>query len=302
MLTYATVQDFKDMKDLDKSGIIVASLNGDTKIDRYLMRATRFIQRMTRRDFFPWIETREYPIPYAIFDLSLRQFRDAHLQLDQDLLETFEVTNGNQTLESSGYYLLEHNIYPKHIMALKHPNFWGGSTGGVSLTRRYDQQAISINGMWGYQDLRYPNDAWIDTYDVVEAGGIDASVTTLNVTSVENTDAWGEQSFLVGRMLRIENELIEITAIDEVANTVTVRRGVRGSTAVEHDENTVIKRWRVIEDILEATLQVAKTWREADIAAGGRLGVSDVSTGVEIGIPEDPLTTIKMYSRSMLHG
>lgn len=298
MLTYATVGDFMQMKDLGKSGIVVVTNQSKVKIDAYLERATRFIDRFTRRSFFPYYETRRYPIPYAFYDLMLRRFPSAPLNLDADLLEAIVVNNGITDLSDDKYYLLDTNIYPKVEIALKFPYYWGGLTG--SAISRYNQPVCSITGIWGFADYRYPYEFWIDTYNVIPSGGILANTTTIEVDNVDAIDSWGNEAFKKGYMIRVGNELMEVTDADTTTNEITVLRGVRGSTAVAHDEGDKITRWRVVEDIVEACLQVAKTWREADLAAGGRIGVSDASSGVELSIPSDPLNTIKMYARSIL--
>lgn len=301
MLTYATRADFIEMVDLGKGGI-VSPLPSDSndKIDQYLRRATRYIKKQTRRDFFPWIETREYTVPYAYYDLAIRRFPSAHLKLDQDLLEIFVLNNGVEDVDSDFYYPLEHNIYPKDVIAIKYPKYWGGQFGGVSPFKRYDEPIVTVQGLWGFHDFDYPREAWVDTLEDVEAGGINATQTALQFTDTEGVDAFGLTRVTLGSLLRIENELLEVTAVDTDTDVVTVLRGVRGSTAAAHDENTDIKRWRVVDDIVECTLNVAKTWREADVSAGGRMGVSDVSVGVEIGIPADALEIIKSYQRSLV--
>lgn len=304
-LTYAVLEDFIEMKDLKKSGIIVdLSEKGRTKIEQYLIRATRFIQRHTRRDFFPWRETRTYPIPYAFYDLAVRRYPSAHLQLDQDLIEVFTLNNGQEDITADYFYPLDLNIKPHYSIAIKFPKYWGGAFGGVTPFTRFDEGIISVDGLWGYAEntggWRYPDDFWIDTLFTLTATLSDSS-TTISIPALsDKQDELGEKPFVAGRMLRIDDEYLEIIAASTDTNTITVRRGARGSTPSEHLAGTLIERWRVIEDITEACLQIAKTWREADISAGSRIGVSDVSPGAELSIPADPLMILKSYSRSML--
>lgn len=304
-LTYAITEDFIEMKDLKKSGIVVdLSETGRVKIQQYLVRATRYIQRHTRRDFFPWRETRQFAIPYAYYDLAVRRFPTAHLQLDQDLIEVFSLNNGQEDLSPNFYYPIDTNIRPHYAIAIKFPKYWGGAFGGVSGLRRFDEPTISIDALWGYTEntggYRYPDDFWIDTLYALESDLNDTS-TIINITTpTDRFDEIGENPFAAGRLLRIEDEYLEIIAVENSTNTVTVRRGARGSTAGSHLANTPVQRWKVIEDITEACLQIAKIWREADISAGSRIGVSDVSPGAELSIPSDPLTIIKSYARSML--
>ena len=304
-LTYAVLQDFIEMKDLGKSGIVVdMSDKGRTKIEQYLLRATRYIQRHTRRDFFPWRETRKYPIPYTFYDLAVRRYPSAHLILDQDLIDVYVLNNGQEDIDDIYFYPLELNIKPHYAIAVKFPKYWGGMYGGVTPFTRFDEGLISVDGLWGYAEntggWRYPDDFWINTQFSLTATLSDNS-TVISIPSLgTQQDVLGEKPFVAGRLLKIEDEFIEIITDSIDTNTITVRRGARGTTAVEHLSGTLIERWRVIEDITEACLQIAKTWRESDISAGGRIGVSDVSPGAELSIPSDPLTILKSYSRSMI--
>ena len=301
MLTYATEDDFIQMKDVNKSGLITVSAASSDKIQAYLERATRFIRRFTGRDFFPWVETRHFPIPYAYSDLRMRRFPAAHLKLDQDLLETFNVNNGvDDLVETTQYFTLEYNIYPKRIIAVKYPYYWGGFSGaGISPYKRYDEAIIEVDAMWGYADHLYPSEAWIDTFETIPVGGLTSSATTMTLVDVDGDDAWNKKKFYLNQLIRVDDELMIVSGINTGTNVLTVLRGQRGSTATTHDAGVAIKRWRVLEDITDACLKIAKTWRESDIAAGGRLGVSEMSAGTEISIPADPLNTLKMYRRSI---
>lgn len=300
MLTYITVQEFLDIKDSTKTGIVTANTDSDGKILSYLKKATRYIERYTRRRFFPYIERQEYPVPYAALDLRVRRFPSAHMKLNQDLLETITVNNGVQDLEPDDYYLLEHNVYPKTIIGVRFPNYWGGMYGGGSYYKRYDEAVVYVTGIWGYADFDYPRNNWINTGETVPIGGIDATQTTLSLINTDGEDENGETRFLVGKMVRINNEFMEVNAVNNTTNVITVKRGIHGSTASTHESGDIIYTWRVVDDIREVTYQIAKLWREAGIATGGRIGVSDVSVGAELGIPNDPLMIMKSYQRSLV--
>lgn len=301
MLTYASTKTFMDMKDLNKTGLIAPIPDsGKTKIKDYLGRATRYIERQTRRQFFPSVEARVYPVPYAYYDLAVRRYPSAHLKLDQDLLEVINVNNGSEDLGAQYYFTLEHNVYPKHILVVRYPKYWGGTLGGIGTYKRYDDYSITVKGLWGYADYLYPSNYWIDTQEKVAIGGINDSVNTINVVDASGLDEMGLPRFEEGYLLRIGNELMEVT--DVTGNVITVIRGIRGSEKNAHAEDATIYRWKVIEDIEEACLQIAKIWREADLSAGSRIGVSDVSVGAELGIPGDIVSILSSYKRTLLFG
>lgn len=307
-LTYALVEDFFEMKDVKKPNVAGISLPIDSetynrdRVKSYLVRATRFIQRYTRRDFYPWVETREYPIPYAFHDLSLRRFPSAHLIVDQDLAEILSIYNGVETIDPAYYYPLELNIKPHYAIAIKFPKYWGGWFGGVTPFKRYDEGIVAVTAVWGYTEntggSRYPYDFWINTGEELPLAlnNSETQITITNATTIY--DQIGERAFLEGRLLKIDNEFLEVTGVDDTK--ITVIRGARGTTAVIHDVGASISRWRIIEDITEACLQIAKTWREADISNGSRIGVSDVSAGAELSIPSDPLRILASYHRSLI--
>lgn len=314
MLTYATLEDFKiakQIKEIKPPNIAADKLQwADDKIIDYLVRATRYINRFTRREFFPWRETRKFAVPHKYLDLSMRRLTQGDLFFDHDLLQVKQLTNGNGDVltENTDFFLLESNIYPKNAVQLKFPNYWGGVYNAAILSRSFDEPIIIVDAIWGYHDIfGRPNEAWVDTYDTVSPSLIDASTKSIQVGDFDDKDAQYMTKYTVGNLIMIDDEFMEITGTklgtdpDTDPNTIQVIRGVRGTTAVAHT-NTASKiyKWRVVDDITEACYQIAKTWRESDTSAGGRLGVSDYSAGVEIGIPADPLNTIKMYQRSMI--
>ena len=69
--------------------------------------------------------------------------------------------------------------------------------------------------------------------------GSDATHTTLNVLSGES------KLFKVGDLIRIENEICEVTALgtgaDLANSTLTIKRGMYGSTAATHADTTAIR-------------------------------------------------------------
>ena len=71
-------------------------------------------------------------------------------------------------------------------------------------------------------------------------GGIDSSATTLayddSLFSSEEEDALG-----AGTVIEIDQELMNTVDLNVVNNEITVRRGARGTTAVAHSANALIK-------------------------------------------------------------
>lgn len=308
MLTYATLDDFKIAKQIkritpgDKAGITAELLAlADEKISDYLIRATRYISRFTRRDFFPYRQIRKFPVPHTFSDLRERRYLSSDLYMDEDLLEVKQLANEEQILRpNKDYFFQTANIYPIQAIGLKFPNFWGGLYAATTMSRAFDDPVINVDGIWGYHD-RYPreNEAWVDTKDTV-GSDIDATQTSITVSDADGKDAQYLRRFTIGNLIRVEEEFMEVVDINTTSNTLTVLRGIRGTEASAHLSTKKIFRWRVVEDIVQACMVVAKVWRESDTAAGGRMGVTDMSAGIEIGIPGDVQTIIKMYQRTFV--
>jgi len=302
MLTYARVEDFTGIKKID---VVEASAPLDYRVIRdYLERATRLIDRVTRRSFFPWIQEREYLVPSAVFNLRRRILPSADLFLDADLLEatTVEIaTSATARTEilSTKYTLVPWNIYPKFGIRLDWPQFWTGFYSSISTS--YRVPTIFITGTWGYHD-DYEFSSWVNTNTTLAAEMTD-SATSFTVDDVAAKDALGRSDLAVGKMVKIGTEFMEITDItttNSPSRAITVVRGVRGSTAAAHSSGATVYTWNVPEDIVTCCLKIASAWRMYDMSASGRAGVSDMSVGIEISLPADAKSILLGYQRSIV--
>ena len=75
---------------------------------------------------------------------------------------------------------------------------------------------------------------------LTSSGGINASVTTISFDGSLLTQE-EEDVMEAGSIIEIDRELLLCKELDTVNDTVTVVRGVRGTTAATHDENAVVK-------------------------------------------------------------
>lgn len=112
---------------------------------------------------------------------------------------------------------------------------------------------LYITSWWGYR--RNYEIAWVASGDTVQdVGGISASVTTITVSDVSGEDAlFYAPRFDGGNLLRIENELVLVIATNTNLNTLSVRRGMNGTTAATHAQNTAIRIWYP-EDAVQDTV------------------------------------------------
>jgi hypothetical protein len=115
---------------------------------------------------------------------------------------------------------------------------------------------VSITGTWGY-NVDWSN-AWIDTLQDVPVGGITSSATSFAVTDVDGANDQGySPAFSVGNLLQIDTEWLEVTGVNTSTNTLTVKRGVNGSTAAAHTAGTAIYTYDVDINIQRAVARQA---------------------------------------------
>lgn len=196
---------------------------------------------------------------------QLRLFRSA------PLLEIITLTNGDlNTISSSQYVLKENNEYPKTIVQLKS----SACIGFKAAPSGAWEQAILIDGIWGY--VPHYATCWKLTGQTVQGtGGIDDETTDLEVTSTAG--------FSRGWYLQIEDETLFVEAVvDET--TFTVERGVLGTTAAAHDEDTAIRRFVHDNIIYRAATEWASYLYKSKDQLGQQVEVFEGGQSIQNGL------------------
>lgn len=167
------------------------------------------------------------------------------------LLAITTLTNGDlNAIGSSQYVLQPNNEYPKKLVQL----LSSACTGFKPKAGGQWEQAISIEGIWGYVP-HYPN-CWKLTGQTVQNEAeneedpdqISATDTNLEVTSTAG--------FSRGWYLQIEDETLFVEAVVD-GTTLTVERAALGTTAAAHAKDTAIKRFVHDNIIYRATTEWA---------------------------------------------
>ncbi len=245
MITYATLAQFRE-----RLNIPASDTDDDTRLLRALRHATAQIDRFTARRFAPVLQTRrhDYQTPYS-------------LRLGIDLLELLSITNGDgSVIDPAAVSLLPEGDGPKS--ALRLPT----TMSALFLHTGDPTRAIAISGIWGTHDAW--SEAWRDTTDTVQDAALTDASGTITVSDADGSDSAGESPrFQVGQLIRIEAEYLHITAVDTATNTITVIRGVRGTTAASHDQGTAIEVYVPPLDVQALTLRWA-TWLYQQVDAG----------------------------------
>ena len=290
-------------------------------IQRFALQASRRLDRACKRHFMPVRETRTYDHPGGGYTTAAypQNITGPHLTsassyvstpavlcVDEDLLEiaTLTTQNGSTTISASNYFLKsgdEYNRSPYERIELK--------TDGTQTTFLYSgttQQANSVDGFWGYHDDW--DNAWAQV-DTVQDNPLTSSDTTVTVADVDGVDEQGfTPRFHLQQLIRFgpdsSAEYAYITGKSEEANTLTVVRGVNGTTAAEQTQSTDIYVYRPMADIQEALLLLAVySYRRKDSVGTVDDRALASSTGVLVmppKLPEEVSSAISAYRKVLI--
>lgn len=227
-----------------------------------------------------FIETLErVPMPY----LATKSFGRGHIEngydldLRDDLLAATLVVNGDLATISTTYSLRPDNVYPKRVLEL-------AIAGGVYWSFLYRDSRAAITGWWGYVP-HYDTTAWQDSGVDVPSGNLAANATSLVLATNQGA------LFETGQYLRITTsavaEILQVTAIS--ADTLTLARGVNGTTPAAHNVGDPIYQFHPLPDIKAAVREaVAYKYLHKDrigsrvsVFDGGVVQVDDLSPQVQ---------------------
>jgi len=289
--TYASADDLRDY--LAGTSFSSGWTSDAGSIRRILEAASRRIDFYCEGGTFgPLTETRSYDIgsgslvqspQYVILagtdDIATTASLASVIPLDGWLVSTTTVTaydatdRGASTVLTEGYandfFLMPYNVSPKTIFKLNED---------TSNTLDSGQQTLTILGEWGYTS---------DTLTVTTADAITSTTaTSISVTSA--TDLGPGQTIL------IDSEQLYITAIS--GNTLTVERGVNGTTAATHSGGVDLTRYDYPELVVQACLDIAKlTFRNRDLGSVSTIGGGEMSITVAEGEVRSVLQTLDDY-------
>jgi hypothetical protein len=255
--TLAQLRDHLASSDIDQDR------GDDARLRGYIRRASRRIERHCNdRLFYPRLDTQYFNYQSAY-----------ELILNDDLLEVSSLTAGGTSISASNYYLYPLNKYPKWKIEM---DLSGSTIFDYSSTL---QKAVTVVGTWGWHDDW--DNAWQDTSDTVEDNPLTAGASTITVNNIAGDDAYGfTPRFAPGHLLKIESEYIAVTAVNWTDETLTVIRGVNGTTAAEHVQNTTIYTYRPAEIVVEACLDLAKLYYDTRSAKGSVIALPGMESAV----------------------
>ena len=210
----------------------------DTADDTQLLRDLEYVSDLMERDAKRWFQVRTATLYFQA------RWGD-RLLLSEDLLslttlKTLTLNDGGTRSYGAGtdataqWAATDYDLYPMNAVARKEP-YWEirvNPEGDYSFPT--DPLGVQIAGTWGY---------WQDT---VSAGTLGAAIASTTTTSVTMTAG---HSVEAGHTLLIGSEQLYVSAV--ATNTLTVERGVNGTTAATASNGAAVSRYRyppVVED------------------------------------------------------
>lgn len=273
--------DYCTLADARREIVKLTSTNtvDDDKVRGFIRQVSRRIDsRMgkLRRPFFaPYIEQRTFPL-HSDRISSL----DNTFLLKDPILSLTTVTRQTTSLTSvAELYTLDNEV--ANMLWLTNCSYsWYPTQTTLKLQ-------LYVTGVWGWH-ADYDN-AWESVDTVQDAGGINATVTSITVADADGTDLDGfTPRFSPGHMIQIGTEWLDVTAVNTTTNVLTVRRGVNGSTAAIHANGVAIATYRVDDRIRRVTA------RQAALLYA-RMGAFQVETLDGVGVityPQDLLSEL----------
>lgn len=251
--------------------------------------------------FGPTVETRLYDLGsgdlrydprYYMRDVGIAtsEYRASVVPLDRWIISATTVTayadsarTTSQTLTAglaNDYILEPYNNIPKFRLKL---------TENTTKALGAGQQVLSIAGTWGWDERSHTN------------GSLDGAVSSTTSTSIVVT--------LVGTLapgvtIKVDSEQMYVTAVSSNNRTLTVIRGVNGTTAATHLTATTVYHIEYPNDVTIACMEIARTqYRNRDIGIVETVGTTEQSVTTRAAREiQDTLSLLNHYKTYMHAG
>jgi len=242
----------------------------DAQIDKFIARASKRIEKFTGRRFIPWTGVKE-------FDYQGTK----ELIFGDDLVSASSVAHGDgtDTIDPTDYFL-----YPLNAADDNKPylTLQVLTTDDFIIYDDTRQSAIQITGKWGYCEITKNSTSLLSAAI--------SSTTAITVGVDDGTD------FSIGQVIKVDDEQMFITNIS--TNDLTVSRGLNGTTAATHVNDSIVYILKAPEDIqMACEILVARWLHRADASWADRIGTGDTSKTYKQGMPLEGFELLKPYRR-----
>jgi hypothetical protein len=215
-----------------KTALAITSTTDDTVMRKIAQAASRQIDKYCGRKFYVEATTKYYD------GSGVRLWTDdilsiTTLKTDEDGDATYE-----NTFATTDYILYPLNGYPKTYIETSNDGDYAGFGCGV-------KKGVEVVGKFGYGDGISATPYVVDT--TLTAAIASTSATTCTVTAVTNLSA--------GQTILIDSEQMFIYSITTL--TLTVERGVNGTTAALHDNGKSLYIYQYPYDVWQACMDLS---------------------------------------------
>ena len=275
MNAYLTLDLLKNASVLDITGT-----GDDARLRGALENVSRQIDRYCNRHFYTAALTQTFDgtgtqrlfVPDLIAVTALKT--------DDNLDRTFETT-----WAATDYLLLPSNADPAtagNQNSRPYTQVLVDLDAGTKADWPFGVQMVEIDGDWGW---------WkhLATATEVTDEALDASEVGVDVDTRTDIEA--------GHTILIDSEQMYIKSYS--SNTLTVVRGVNGTTAATHDTATAISIYEYPGPIIESVLiQTARLWKRKDSAFANTVGFPDGTMQVFSGLDSDVKMLLSPYRKT----
>lgn len=202
-VSYCTREDVKRSLDIQETS------RSNAQVDRAIDAASRAVEGLLHRVFYPEIATRHFDWPNQQYARSWRLWLGQY-----ELISVTTLSSGGTTIPAADFFL-EPNVYgpPYDRVEIDLDSTSSFSASGTH------QRAITITGLWGWSDD--------NTTVGVTAEALDASETGVDV------DGPTAAQVGVGSVLKVDSERMLVTEKGTLDTTQNL--GGSGLTAVDND-------------------------------------------------------------------
>lgn len=278
-----------------RQGLDATTTADDGKLLAKLRTASAEIDRYTVRDFNPLLEARTFDWEGNAY-LSFRAF---------DLLTLTSLVDGTGNTKAVDALIMQGGKFSNATLT----GPWYGvridTTKDFLLYNVTPFRSQIVTGVWGFNS-DYAN-AWHTSGVSLGAAVTTTSATTITTTLNDYTiyDSWGQNyptsatggTVQPGHLIQIDSEWMTVFRAP-TTTSLTVIRGVNGTTAATHTNGTAISIYEVEKDIQDACLRLAAFLYMQDSMDFSRVAIDAFGrTQKAAGVPPDICELLDIYMK-----
>lgn len=243
---YTTREEVKSSLDIKETA------RNNSQVDRAIEAASRSVEKLTHRKFYPFSGTRYIDWPNSDYARSGRLWLDG----DTELVSLTTFVSGGVTIASTDYFLEPNDSGPPYDRI----DIDRGSTAALTAGST-SQRSVALTGVFGYNDVTESVGSLV--------GGINSSVTTIVL----------DHPCKVGELLTIGSERMVVTekALRQIigSDLVSNMSASTGDTLVDSGSGlfyageviAIDSEKMLVEDVSGANYIVKRAWDGSTLAA-----------------------------------